>query len=136
MKLVSKNRNSNICKFITIQIFVEWEVNAIFNLPSPLIGQPLVSEAFRRQDITFFFNYCIFQGQQVIYTANTTGYVMTQGVDGVPMSIPVANQPPMVLVPVPGRIEGQSAMVQVAQTTAKPGTVSFPQEAVKPPSYL
>ena len=67
---------------------------------------------------------------------------MTQGVDGVPMSIPVqashsqANQPPMVLVPVPGRIEGQSAMVQVAQTTAIPGAVSFPQEAVKPPSYL
>ena len=74
---------------------------------------------------------------------------MTQGVDGVPVAIPVgggmvalqashgqAAQPPIVLVPVSGRIGGQSAMVQVAPTTAIPGRVSVPQEAVKPPTYV
>ena len=86
-----------------------------------------------------------------MYTANTTGYVMTQGVDGLPVAVPVGDgmvaveashaqvaQPPMVLVPVSGGIEGQSAMVQVAPTTAIPGhgTVSVPQEAVKPPTYV
>ena len=99
--------------------------------------------------MSIFLNYCIYQEQQIIYTANTTGYVMTQGVDGVPVAIPVqagggmvamqashaqAAQPPMVLVPVSGGIEGQSAMVQVAPTI--PGTVSVPQEAVKPPPYV
>ena len=73
---------------------------------------------------------------------------MTQGVDGVPVAIPVQvgggvvpvqasqaqeSQPPMVLVPVSGGIGEQSTMVQVAPTTAIPGTVSVPQEAVKPP---
>ena len=86
-----------------------------------------------------------------MYTANTTGYVMSQGVDGVAVAIPVQvgggmvpvqashaqdSQPPMVLVPVSGGIEGQSAMVQVAPTTAIPGPVSVPQEWVKPPSYV
>ena len=96
-------------------------------------------------------NYCIFQGQQIIYAANTTGYVMTQGAHGVPVAIPMqvgesmvpvkashaqVAQPPMVLVPVSGGVGGQSAMVHVAPTTAIPETVSVPQEAVKPPSYV
>ena len=70
---------------------------------------------------------------------------MTQGVDGVPVTIPVqvgggmvpvqashaqAAQPPMMLVPVSGVVGGQAAMVQVAPTTAISGTVSGPQEAV------
>ena len=79
-------------------------------------------------------NYCIFQDQQIIYTADTTEYVMTKGDDSVPVAIPAgggmvplqasqaqAAQPPMVLVPVSGGIGGQSAMIQ---------------EAVKPPPYV
>ena len=115
------------------------------------VKNPL-SSPFRPKKICvpfIFLNFCTFQGQQVIYTANTTGYVMTQGVDGVPVVIPVGDgmvaveashaqvaQPPMVLVPVSGGIGGQSAMVHVAATTAIPGTVSVPQEAVKPPPYV
>ena len=47
-----------------------------------------------------------------------------------------ASQSAMVLVPVSGGIGEQSAMVQVGPTTAIPGTVSVPQEAVKPPLYV
>ena len=92
-------------------------------------------------------NYCIFQDQQIICTADTTEYVMTKGDDSV--AIPVgggmfpeqashaqAAQSPIVLVPVSGGIGGQSTMVKVAPTTAIPGTVFVPQEAVKPPPYV
>ena len=98
--------------------------------------------------VTFIFlNVCTFQGQQVIYTANTAEYVMTLGVDGVPVVTPVggsmvplqasyaqASQPHTVLAPVSGGIEGQSAMVQVVPTTAMPGTMFVPQVLQSPPS--
>ena len=83
-----------------------------------------------------------------MYTDNTTGYVTTLGVGGVPVATPVqvgggmvpvshaqTAQPLMVLVPASGEVGGHPAMVQASGTTAMPATVSF-QEPMKQPPHV
>ena len=87
----------------------------------------------------------------MVYTANPAGYIMTQGADGVPVTIPVqagggmiaiqasgaqGDQPPLVQVPaVSGAAGGQHVMVQSPPHAAMSATDSLPQEAEKPPPY-
>ena len=77
------------------------------------------------------------------YTANTAGYIMTQGPDGVPVAVSMqtgggmvtmqplctqGGQQPIVLVPVAGAARDQFVTVQTA-------TGSLPQEADTSSSY-
>lgn len=87
--------------------------------------------------ISLLFSFRKRQAQQVAYTANSAGYVVTQGPDGVPVA--VAMQPaggmfavqapgvqegqiPMVMVPVPGAAGGHPMIVQAASPGAEPAT--------------
>ena len=86
-----------------------------------------------------------------MYTDNTTGYVTTPGVGGVPVATPVqvgggmvpagvshaqTAEPLMVLVPASGEVGGHPAMVQASGTTAMPATVCFPQGPMKQPPHV
>lgn len=90
------------------------------------------------------------QAQQVVYTVDAAGNVMAQGLDGVPVAVPVqardgmvdmqpfgaqGGQPQMVLVPVPGAADGQVLMGQCASSAAMPAAEFLRQEQKNPPLH-